>query len=541
MTLLERNYTEGKFDLIGFSFKYLAAVGFYAITISILLIGKHLIGGTMSLNHSPNLSAKKLNEVLKSTSKTVSLRKPLSRKTRFEILKRDLFKCSYCGKNAEEGKLHVDHVIPVALGGTNDIMNLVTACEVCNLGKKAIPLDDRSVASKARHQAEDLHEQKETLVMMAEWRASLRDLDGQKVDHLVDHWKDMTPGFTVSDSFKPELKNLLKKYSFDEISKAMDTSAQQYLKYDNHGQSEPNSIVLALNKIKPILKWKKRFEEDPILEELLYIRGIARKRCPNYFPAEKAMEILKQAREEGVSIEGMTEAAKSATNFKSFDDDIHDLISIAAASKYLGSEENQRKQVLHESSIVEETKIEHLKKTSKQLIAGRSISDIRQNPIWICDACCNPIYDNDGMLVQTMSSKKTYSLNIVHTIHCPCANSIIPKGSEPVGSLQYFFSRSPIELADLLLNSDLNSQAVIQFMKRCYVPGYELAQHYFASAIKEKIIINYRANNCFYDWQIDRILAWLGATGPFLPAPSGCFESNTSLSEQTFLKQVQND
>jgi hypothetical protein len=39
-------------------------------------------------------------------------------------------------------KLHVDHVIPVAVGGHNDPDNLVASCADCNLGKSANLLDD---------------------------------------------------------------------------------------------------------------------------------------------------------------------------------------------------------------------------------------------------------------------------------------------------------------------------------------------------------------------------------------------------------------
>ena len=33
---------------------------------------------------------------------------------------------------------NVDHIVPVSKGGTNDLDNLVTACEQCNLGKSDI-------------------------------------------------------------------------------------------------------------------------------------------------------------------------------------------------------------------------------------------------------------------------------------------------------------------------------------------------------------------------------------------------------------------
>lgn len=56
---------------------------------------------------------------------------------RWMVLKRDKFRCHYCGRSpAEDGvKLHVDHVIPRALGGLNDMDNLVAACEACNEAK----------------------------------------------------------------------------------------------------------------------------------------------------------------------------------------------------------------------------------------------------------------------------------------------------------------------------------------------------------------------------------------------------------------------
>lgn len=54
---------------------------------------------------------------------------------RFEILSRDRFTCQYCGRQAPEVVLHVDHRLARARGGSNDRSNLVTACSDCNLGK----------------------------------------------------------------------------------------------------------------------------------------------------------------------------------------------------------------------------------------------------------------------------------------------------------------------------------------------------------------------------------------------------------------------
>lgn len=72
-------------------------------------------------------------------SKTTE-RKPISKGVRFEVFKRDKFTCQYCGAQPPTVILHVDHILAVANGGTNDADNLTTACQACNLGKSATPL-----------------------------------------------------------------------------------------------------------------------------------------------------------------------------------------------------------------------------------------------------------------------------------------------------------------------------------------------------------------------------------------------------------------
>lgn len=64
-------------------------------------------------------------------------RAALSKRLRYEILRRDGHTCRYCGASAPEAKLAIDHVVPVSLGGSDDPTNLVTACGDCNGGKGA--------------------------------------------------------------------------------------------------------------------------------------------------------------------------------------------------------------------------------------------------------------------------------------------------------------------------------------------------------------------------------------------------------------------
>jgi 5-methylcytosine-specific restriction enzyme A len=62
-------------------------------------------------------------------------RNPIDSKLRHEVFKRDDYKCKECGATNKEKILHVDHILPVAQGGTDELSNLQTLCSDCNLSK----------------------------------------------------------------------------------------------------------------------------------------------------------------------------------------------------------------------------------------------------------------------------------------------------------------------------------------------------------------------------------------------------------------------
>jgi hypothetical protein len=65
----------------------------------------------------------------------------VSKRLRFEILRRDNHACRYCGRSAPEVELTVDHVVPTTLGGGDEPSNLVAACRDCNSGKSSVSAD----------------------------------------------------------------------------------------------------------------------------------------------------------------------------------------------------------------------------------------------------------------------------------------------------------------------------------------------------------------------------------------------------------------
>ena len=51
------------------------------------------------------------------------------------VFKRNNYQCQSCGKNKQQAKLTIDHIIPLAKGGSNDMSNLQTLCFKCNRQK----------------------------------------------------------------------------------------------------------------------------------------------------------------------------------------------------------------------------------------------------------------------------------------------------------------------------------------------------------------------------------------------------------------------
>lgn len=133
----------------------------------------------------------------------------LSRSLRFQILRRDGNACRYCGAMAPEVKLTVDHVIPVAHGGTDDPENLTTACADCNAGKAALPPDAEVVAQVAR----DQERWARAMALAAQAEATVREITEQTTQQWLAEWNRWSAGdgrpIPVDDDWKIGIRTLM--------------------------------------------------------------------------------------------------------------------------------------------------------------------------------------------------------------------------------------------------------------------------------------------------------------------------------------------
>jgi len=255
----------------------------------------------------------------------MSERKPLGKKLRFEVFKRDKFTCQYCGSKAPDVVLHVDHLHPVAQGGANDVLNLVTACEGCNSGKGARLIDDSSVVERQRAQLEILEARREQLQMMLEWRDELERVKTDTVSMIADRVAERGE-FGPNENGRSWIRKWLKTYSFDEVLAAVDEAFDIYMTWVG---DEPNQDAWekAFKKIPAICSIRRQAIEKPYIQSLCYTQGILRRRLRDkrgqYVQALEEMLV-----EWGASENLLEDAAKQCADW----DDFNDIVSTACRS-----------------------------------------------------------------------------------------------------------------------------------------------------------------------------------------------------------------
>lgn len=129
----------------------------------------------------------------------------VSRALRFEILRRDRHACTYCGAKAPDVRLHIDHVIPESLGGSDDPANLVTACEDCNAGKAGRMIDEDTVTEVDIRAARWAN----ALAQAAAERHAQADERQRRADEFLASWREWTPTPPVGEDYVTTINRFL--------------------------------------------------------------------------------------------------------------------------------------------------------------------------------------------------------------------------------------------------------------------------------------------------------------------------------------------
>lgn len=114
----------------------------------------------------------------------------LSVRTRFEVFKRDDFTCQYCGRKSPDVVLEVDHIVPRAAGGGDDVVNLTTSCWSCNSGKSDRPLNEIVTGEDPHDRAIEILERRR---QVEEYNRVLTEESDRLEDEtwqLIEFWND---------------------------------------------------------------------------------------------------------------------------------------------------------------------------------------------------------------------------------------------------------------------------------------------------------------------------------------------------------------
>lgn len=147
----------------------------------------------------------------------------VSVRTRFEVFKRDSFTCRYCGRKSPEAILEIDHIVAVANGGTNDLMNLATSCWDCNRGKSDVPLSLLITGDDPHDKAVLVLERRRQLDEYNTVLARERELRTSDYKDLCTYWEGRT-GWPLKYNDDQWLFSVLQTVPREVIRGAMDTA-----------------------------------------------------------------------------------------------------------------------------------------------------------------------------------------------------------------------------------------------------------------------------------------------------------------------------
>lgn len=173
-------------------------------------------------------------------------------KIRFSIFNRDDFTCQYCGRKAPEVVLEVDHIIPKAEGGSDDIQNLITSCYECNRGKGKELLSKVKTNDNIARETELLIEKE---LQLKEYYRIKNEAD-QRKNKEIDELAVLFFGddeYTFGDDCNRSIKYFLTIFTKDKIEEAISISLVKFPRQNIYEQMKRFSYMCGI-----LHNWRKK-------------------------------------------------------------------------------------------------------------------------------------------------------------------------------------------------------------------------------------------------------------------------------------------
>ena len=148
------------------------------------------------------------------------MRESISKKKRFEIFKRDLFSCQYCGSKPPNVLLEVDHILPVSKGGKNHDANLITSCFDCNRGKGAGLISKIEICSVLNIEA--IKEKEKQYKLFIKFTNSIESLKKLEIREVEEIYEETFPNYCLTEKFKiSSVRPFIDKLGLNNVKQAM--------------------------------------------------------------------------------------------------------------------------------------------------------------------------------------------------------------------------------------------------------------------------------------------------------------------------------
>lgn len=128
------------------------------------------------------------------------------------------------------------------------MMNLVTSCIDCNLGKSDKVLSDHSALEKQRAQLDQLSERREQLSMMMQWRDGLEDIQKMQLSIAIERFNKMLPDSVLSKTGETNLGKVVKAHGLENVLNHMQTAYDKAAK-NNSGIPDVTATFKNIGKL----------------------------------------------------------------------------------------------------------------------------------------------------------------------------------------------------------------------------------------------------------------------------------------------------
>lgn len=142
----------------------------------------------------------------------------ISLRKRFEVLMRCRFACAYCGARPPDAALEIDHIVALAKGGTNDIVNLTAACRRCNSGKSDCGIPD--LPDAVTHARDEAIRWKADALSVKKEKARIRDA----VDRVAWLMEDATRNGEIPVQYRNQIRSYITTLPHEDVFQAMQSA-----------------------------------------------------------------------------------------------------------------------------------------------------------------------------------------------------------------------------------------------------------------------------------------------------------------------------